>query len=74
MCAACSLSVADAIAALQANLQPQIIEVDNEKHIVFFAKRTIYDSEELSFDYQLSLDGDAIACFCGAPNCLGRMA
>ena len=44
------------------------------KHIILFANRDINDGEELSFDYQLSIDGEAIECYCGAPNCLGRMA
>jgi len=57
-----------------ANLQPKVITVEGTKHIVFFAKRAIHDGEELSFDYQLSIDGEAVQCFCGAPGCLGRMA
>jgi len=58
----------------QASLRPTIITVENTKHIVFFANKTIYEGEELSFDYNMTIDGEAIECFCGAPGCLGRMA
>ena len=53
---------------------PKIIETDSGKKIVFFAKRLILDGEELSFDYKMAVEGEAIACNCGHPDCIGRMA
>ena len=46
-----------------------------DKHIVIFAARDLKVGEELQYDYQFALgsSSEKIACYCGAPNCWGRM-
>ena len=58
------------------NAYSRIIEVGkgmHDKHIVVFAMRDLEVGEELQYDYQFALGGEKIACYCGAPNCWGRM-
>ena len=45
------------------------------KKVVVFAKRDLQVGEELQYDYQFALgsSSEKIACYCGAPNCWGRM-
>ncbi|KAL7068792.1 SET domain-containing protein [Cryptosporidium serpentis] len=48
---------------------------DGNKHIVIFSKTEIKPDEEVTYDYQFNLEEESekIYCYCGAPNCLGRM-
>ena len=53
---------------------------DDDSRVYIEAKRTIRAGEELSYDYQLSVEGRmsarmkaGYACRCGAPRCRGTM-
>jgi len=53
---------------------------DDDGRVWIEARRTIRAGEELTYDYQLKLDGrvgrkalDAYACRCGTPRCRGSM-
>ncbi|KAF8316408.1 SET domain-containing protein [Clavulina sp. PMI_390] len=46
--------------------------VGNKVRMGIFAKRTIYQHEELTFNYNVDRYGhDAQTCYCGEPNCVG---
>ena len=53
---------------------------EDDGQVFIYAKRTIRNGEELTYDYKLSIDGrvgkrlrKAYACHCGAENCRGTM-
>lgn len=42
-------------------------------HLIFFALRDIEPGEEILLDYEESWHDDSKKCYCGAPNCRGRI-
>jgi SET domain-containing protein len=57
----------------QPNCSSKIISVDGESHIVIFAQKKIKKFTEITYDYKFPIEEAAIACYCGAENCIGRM-
>ena len=56
---------------MQPNCYSRVISVNNDQHIIIFAKRDIKQWEELTYDYRfLSID-EQLACYCGFPRCRG---
>ncbi|HEV7396600.1 MAG TPA: SET domain-containing protein-lysine N-methyltransferase [Pyrinomonadaceae bacterium] len=41
--------------------------------LIFFALRDIKPGDEITIDYESTLHSDTKRCFCGAPNCRGRI-
>lgn len=46
-----------------------IFQVDNRKHIVIFAQRSIKRGEELTYDYKFPIEDVKIPCLCGSRKC-----
>ncbi|XP_013997626.2 histone-lysine N-methyltransferase 2B isoform X1 [Salmo salar] len=53
------------------NCYSRVILVDSHKHIVIFALRKIYRSEELTYDYKFPIEDDSskLHCNCAARRC-----
>ncbi|XP_029591734.1 histone-lysine N-methyltransferase 2B isoform X3 [Salmo trutta] len=53
------------------NCYSRVILVDSHKHIVIFAMRKIYRSEELTYDYKFPIEDDSskLHCNCAARRC-----
>lgn len=63
-------------ASCSPNCYTQIIQHQGKKRIGIYAKRVIYQGEELFYDYKFPLEGDEskwIACNCGSKDCRGFM-
>ena len=56
-----------------ANCSAKIINVQQQKHIIISANRSIKSGEELTYNYNFDYEADKIDCFCGAPGCVGRL-
>ncbi|KAG0418774.1 hypothetical protein HPB47_004610, partial [Ixodes persulcatus] len=48
------------------NCYSKVITVDNKKHIVIFALRSILKGEELTYDYKFPIEEVKIPCSCGS--------
>lgn len=57
----------------QPNCYSRIVSVDGVKKVVIVAARHIYAGEELSYDYQMSIEDVKIPCNCGAATCRKMM-
>ncbi|XP_050034681.1 histone-lysine N-methyltransferase 2A [Dermacentor andersoni] len=51
------------------NCYSKVISVDNKKHIVIFALRSILKGEELTYDYKFPIEDVKIPCSCGSRRC-----
>uniref|UniRef100_A0A131YID3 Histone-lysine N-methyltransferase trithorax n=1 Tax=Rhipicephalus appendiculatus TaxID=34631 RepID=A0A131YID3_RHIAP len=51
------------------NCYSKVITVDNKKHIVIFALRSILKGEELTYDYKFPIEDVKIPCSCGSRRC-----
>ncbi|CAN7983154.1 unnamed protein product [Ixodes hexagonus] len=51
------------------NCYSKVITVDNKKHIVIFALRSILKGEELTYDYKFPIEEVKIPCSCGSRRC-----
>ncbi|KAK8757205.1 hypothetical protein V5799_000092 [Amblyomma americanum] len=51
------------------NCYSKVITVDNKKHIVIFALRSILKGEELTYDYKFPIEDIKIPCSCGSRRC-----
>ncbi|XP_042066795.1 histone-lysine N-methyltransferase ATX2-like isoform X1 [Salvia splendens] len=55
----------------ESNCYSRVITVNDNNHIIIFAKRDINYGEELTYDYRFSSIGERLACFCGSSRCRG---
>ncbi|KAK4341469.1 hypothetical protein RND71_039970 [Anisodus tanguticus] len=53
------------------NCYSRVISVNNNQHIIIFAKRDIKQWEELTYDYRFFSIDEQLACYCGFPRCRG---
>ncbi|CAN6725527.1 unnamed protein product [Malus baccata var. baccata] len=53
------------------NCYSRVISVNNDEHIIIFAKRDIKRWEELTYDYRFFSIDEQLACCCGFPRCRG---
>ncbi|XP_009802433.1 histone-lysine N-methyltransferase ATX2-like [Nicotiana sylvestris] len=53
------------------NCYSRVISVNNDQHIIIFAKRDIKQWEELTYDYRFFSIDEQLACYCGFPRCRG---
>ncbi|XP_021804783.1 histone-lysine N-methyltransferase ATX2 isoform X1 [Prunus avium] len=53
------------------NCYSRVISVNNDEHIIIFAKRDIKRWEELTYDYRFFSIDEQLACYCGFPRCRG---
>ncbi|KAM1270596.1 hypothetical protein ACFX13_032479 [Malus domestica] len=53
------------------NCYSRVISVNNDEHIIIFAKRDIKRWEELTYDYRFFSIDEQLACYCGFPRCQG---
>lgn len=57
----------------QPNSSSAIINVDGQGHIIIYAKTKIIKYSEITYDYKFPIEDEALSCYCGAVNCIGRM-
>ncbi|XP_047983094.1 histone-lysine N-methyltransferase ATX2-like isoform X1 [Salvia hispanica] len=55
----------------ESNCYSRVITVNDQNHIIIFAKRDINYGEELTYDYRFSSIGERLACYCGSSKCRG---
>jgi NuA3 HAT complex component NTO1 len=55
------------------NMYSKIVKVDNENHIIFFARTDIKAGEELTYNYRFESEDGKVPCYCGAQNCRGYL-
>mmetsp|Transcript_12077 Transcript_12077/g.36829 ORF Transcript_12077/g.36829 Transcript_12077/m.36829 type:complete len:650 (-) Transcript_12077:702-2651(-) len=53
------------------NVDAMIVDVEQQKKIVFYSKRSIAQGEEITYDYKFEFEEDEakIPCLCGAKTC-----
>lgn len=49
------------------------VGINESKHIVIFANRTIQPGEEITYDYKFPIEDNKLKCYCGAAKCQGTM-
>ncbi|XP_042059184.1 histone-lysine N-methyltransferase ATX2-like isoform X2 [Salvia splendens] len=57
----------------ESNCYSRVITVNDNNHIIIFAKRDINYGEELTYDYRFSSIGERLACHCGSSRCRGTV-
>ena len=55
------------------NMYSKIVKVDNENHIIFFARTDVKAGEELTYNYRFESEDGKVPCYCGAQNCRGYL-
>ncbi|ESQ36336.1 hypothetical protein EUTSA_v10006646mg [Eutrema salsugineum] len=53
------------------NCYSRVISVNDDDHIIIFAKRDVAKWEELTYDYRFFSIDERLACYCGFPRCRG---
>jgi len=56
-----------------ANCSAKIINIHGHKHIILTANRYLKAGEELTYNYNFDFEAEKLDCYCGAPNCVGRL-
>jgi SET domain-containing protein len=51
----------------------KIVKVDDENHIIFFARNDVKAGEELTYNYRFESEDGKVPCYCGAYNCRGYL-
>ena len=47
--------------------------IENNKHILLYAKKPILKGEEITYNYNFEYEEEKIQCRCGSVNCQGRL-
>ena len=55
------------------NMYSKIVKVDQDNHIIFFARNDIKAGEELTYNYRFESEDGKVPCYCGAHNCRGYL-
>ena len=55
------------------NMYSKIVKVDDENHIIFFARNDVKAGEELTYNYRFESEDGKVPCYCGAYNCRGYL-
>ncbi|RKP20399.1 SET domain-containing protein [Rozella allomycis CSF55] len=55
------------------NCVAKIITIENQKKIVFYAKKAIQVGEEITYDYKFPREEKKIPCCCGSSKCRGSL-
>lgn len=53
------------------NCYSRVIRVNDDDHIIIFAKRDVAKWEELTYDYRFFSIDERLSCYCGFPRCRG---